>query len=859
MDSGLGISLSADTVPIHLDNVNCVMGVPDRTYCCRMSELPTLPVDDLLPALKGALGEAGGAVLQAAPGAGKTTRVPLALLEEPWLKGRRILMLEPRRLAARAAARHMATLRGERVGSTVGFRVRHESEVSAATRIEVVTEGILTRVIQSDPTLEGVGLIIFDEFHERSIHADLGLALTLHSRSLIRSDLRVLVMSATLDPSPVAALLGGAPVLTSAGRLHPVETRYRPRRSGAQLESEVASAVRAAIAEETGDILVFLPGAGEIRRTAALLRTGVAMDVIPLHGNLSAEEQDRAIRPSPPGRRKVVLSTSLAETSLTIEGVRIVIDAGLSRVSRYSPRIGMARLATVRVSRASADQRRGRAGRLEPGVCYRLWSAHEDAALLPRSVPEILETDLTPLVLDLALSGAEPSELAWLDPPPEASLTGARSLLRQLGGLDAGNRITPHGRQLVRLSLAPRLAHMVIRGSELGDRVTACELAALLTERDVLRRGDGVLEADIRTRLDVVRGTIARADVDRDALRRVRREVEICRARLRRPEGGEVGAGTLLVLAYPDRVGQRRPGGSDRFLLRNGLGARVRPQTIGAQDYLVAAELDGRLPESEILLAAPISLAEIRSVFANDISEEAVVEWDSVGQAVRAIRRERLGALVLKEGALSAPDPEMVTAALLEGIRRTGVAGLPWSDVALGIRRRVAFLRTVQAGWPDLSDAALENDVAVKLGPYVVGMRRLDDLRRVDWAEVLLSGVDRERRLALDRLAPTHVTVPTGSRLPVDYADPAGPVLAVRLQEMFGQRETPTLADGAVPLTLHLLSPAGRPVQVTRDLAGFWRSTYFEVRRDLKGRYPRHYWPDDPLAAAPTRRAKPRK
>jgi ATP-dependent helicase HrpB len=846
-------------MPFPLDNVICVSRVPDRTYSCRMSGLSALPIEELLPALRQALGEVGVAVLQAAPGAGKTTRVPLALLDESWLQGRRIVMLEPRRLAARAAARHMSTLLGERVGATVGFRVRHESEVSAATRVEVVTEGILTRMLQADPTLEGVGLVIFDEFHERSIHADLGLALTLHSRSLVRPDLGVLVMSATLEASPVATLLGRAPVLTSPGRVYPVDTRYRPRRPGVRLEAEVASAVRLALDEERGDILVFLPGGGEIRRTADLLHGTIKADVIPLHGSLSGEEQDRAIRPSAPGRRKVVLSTSIAETSLTIEGVRVVIDAGLSRVSRYSPRTGMARLVTVRVSRGSADQRRGRAGRLEPGVCYRLWAAHEDAALLPRSVPEILEADLAPLALDLAVAGAEPSELRWLDPPPDSSLAKARSLLRQLGALDTGNRITPHGRRLSRLSLAPRLVHMVIRGSDLGDRVTACELAALLTERDVLRRGDGVPDADIRTRLDLIRGTVIRADVDRDSLRRVRREVEICRAKSRGPRQAEVEPGTLLALAYPDRVAQRRQNAPNRFLLRNGLGARVRPQGLGTQDYLVAAELDGRLPESEILLAAPISLEEIRSAFAGDISEDAVVEWDSAAQAVRAVRRERLGALVLKEASLSEPDPELVMMALLEGIRRAGVAALPWSDAAIGIRRRIGFLRQVQPGWPDLSDAALQGELTVRLGPYIGGMRRLDDLRQVDWAEVLLSGMDWERRLSLDRLAPTHVPVPSGSRLPVDYGDPAAPVLAVRLQEMFGHTETPTLADGAVPLTLHLLSPAGRPVQVTRDLAGFWRTTYFEVRRDLRGRYPRHHWPDNPLEATPTRRAKPRK
>jgi ATP-dependent helicase HrpB len=825
-----------------------------------MAGYAPLPIDDLLPALRDVLRKGTAAVLQASPGAGKTTRVPLALLDEPWLQGGRILLLEPRRLAARTAARHMATLLGQRVGGTVGFRVRHEAVVSSATRVEVVTEGILTRLLQSDPTLEGVGLVIFDEFHERSIHADLGLALTLRTRELLRSDLRVLVMSATLDGGPVATLLGEAAVLTSPGRLHPVETRYRPGRATVRLEAQVAGAVREALADERGDVLVFLPGAGEIRRAAELLRGTVVAGVIPLHGNLSGEEQDRAIRPSPPGRRKVVLSTSIAETSLTIEGVRVVIDAGLSRVPRYSPRTGMARLATVRVSRASADQRRGRAGRLEPGVCYRLWSAHEDAALLPRSLPEILETDLAPLVLELAVAGAEPSELSWLDPPPDVSLREARSLLRQLGALDSSGRVTQHGHRLARLSLAPRLAHMVIRGSELGDRVTACELAALLSERDVFRRHDGVPEADIRTRLDIVRGTVSRAEVDRETVRRVRREIDACRGKAGASrQGNEVDPGVLLSLAYPDRVAQRRPDATDRYLLRNGMGARVRPQALGAQDYLVAAELDGRQPESEVLLAAPISLAEIRTVFADDITEESVVEWDPEAEMVRAVRRERLGALVLREGSLPDPDPELVTNAMLEGIRRTGIARLPWPEAARGIRRRVAFLRALEPGWPDLGDAALESGLQERLAPYTVGMRRLDDLRRVDWTEVLLAGLSRERRLELDRLAPTHVTVPSGSRLPVDYEDPTGPVLAVRLQEMFGQAETPRVGGGAVPLTLHLLSPAGRPVQVTRDLAGFWRTTYFEVRRDLRGRYPRHYWPDNPLEAPPTRRARPRR
>ena len=826
-----------------------------------MTRLTPLPVDDLLPALREALLEGGGAVLQAAPGAGKTTRVPLGLLSEPWLRGRRILMLEPRRLAARSAARHMATLAGQPVGGLVGYRVRHETAVSSATRIEVLTEGILTRLIQADATLDGVGLVIFDEFHERSIHADLGLALTLHTRALVRTDLRILAMSATLDGESVATLLGGVPVLTSPGRIYPVETRYRPRRAGGRLENEVAGAVREALSEEPGDILVFLPGAREIRRTAELLHDTVSADVVSLHGNLSGEEQDRAIRPSPPGRRKVVLATSIAETSLTIEGVSVVIDAGLSRVPRFSVRSGMARLVTIRVSRASADQRRGRAGRLGPGVCYRLWSAQEDAALLPRSRPEILETDLAPLALELAVAGvASPAELRWLDPPPGAAFAEARSLLRQLGALDAEGRATSHGRRLARLAMAPRLAHMVIRGTELGDRATACELAALLTERDVLRRADGVPDSDIRTRIDLLRGVVSRSDVDRETLRRVKREIQACGGAGRADAKGEkLEPGILLALAYPDRVAQRRPGSGERYLLRNGLGARVRPQALGAQDYLVAAELDGRLPESEILLGAPISLGEIRSLFAADIAEETVVEWDPEAQAVRAVRRERLGALVLREGAVADPEPERVTNALLDGIRRSGIGRLPWPEAAKAIRQRIEFLRRIDQGWPDMSDAGLEAQLSTRVGPYLAGLRRLEDLRRLDWTEVLLSGLSWERRAALDRLAPTHVTVPSGSRIPVDYADPAAPVLAVRLQEMFGERETPTVGGGAVPLTLHLLSPARRPVQVTRDLAGFWRGTYFEVRRDLKGRYPRHHWPDDPLEAAPTRRTKPRK
>jgi ATP-dependent helicase HrpB len=592
-----------------------------------------------------------------------------------------------------------------------------------------------------------------------------------------------------------------------------------------------------------------------------LLR-GVDADVIPLHGNLPPDQQDRAILPSPPGGRKVVLATSIAETSLTIEGVRVVVDAGLSRVPRFSPRTGMTRLATVRVSRASAEQRRGRAGRLAPGVCYRLWSRQEDAALPERSSPEILQADLAPLALDLAAAGVrDPAELRWLDPPPPAAFSEARSLLAQLGALDASGGFTPHGAAMTRLALHPRLSHMVMKASELGDRDTACEIAALLTERDLLRRSEGVPEADIRTRLDLLRGTTVRREVDREALRRARAEVAVCRRGrgAGKGQGAGMGVGVLLGLAYPDRIAQRRQGQVGRFLLRNGLGASLDPQGLSREEYLVIPELDGKAPESRILVAAPISIEEIREWFGSDIAIEEVVAWDSASRAVAARRRERLGAIVLRDTAIGNPDPALVAGALMEGVRKEGLHVLSWDDGARRTRERITFIRTLDAGWPDVSDSALADSLEEWLEPHGAGLARLDDLARVDLSAALLDRLSWEQRAALDRLAPTHVTVPSGSRIPVDYGDPALPVLAVRLQELFGLSETPRVGGGAVPLTLHLLSPAGRPVQVTRDIAGFWRTTYFEVRKDLKGRYPRHHWPDDPLEAEPTNRVRPRK
>lgn len=823
------------------------------------AEPDPLPIEEALPELRLALSRAGAAVLQAPPGAGKTTRVPLALLDEPWLGGGRIVMLEPRRLAARAAAWRMAENLGEEAGGVVGYRIRHETRVGPRTRVEVVTEGVLTRMLQADPALEAAGLVIFDEFHERSLHADLGLALALQSRAILRNDLRLLVMSATLDGAPVSALLGQAPIVTSEGRHHPVATRYVGARPGRRVEAAVAATVRTALSDEPGDVLAFLPGAGEIHRTAALL-AGVSADVITLHGSLPQATQRRAIEPSQPGRRKVVLASAIAETSLTIDGVRVVVDGGWSRVPRYSPRTGMTRLATVRVTRASADQRRGRAGRQAPGVCYRLWSSAEEASLLPRNAPEILEADLAPLALELALAGVvDPAELAWLDPPPAAALATARALLTQLGALDEDGRITQHGRRIGRFALHPRLAHMVLRGRNLDAGGLACELAALLAERDVLGRSYPDADADIGLRLDVLRGTSERAGVDHEALRRVRAEVRTCRESARGSPAREnpaVSPGVLLAFAYPDRIARRRPGQAGRFLLRNGVGAVLDSPALGTEEYLVAPELDGRPPESRIRLAAPLSLGDIEAHFANDIRWEQVLGWDDAARAVVARSERRLGAIVIEGRAQPDPDPDAVAGVLLQEIRRVGIHRLPWGEPARRIRARLGFLHRLDPAWPDVSDETLAADLETWLGPAVASLRKWEDLEAIDLGALLLGRLPWERRAAMGRLAPSHVEVPSGSRVPVDYDDPAGPVLAVRLQELFGLKDTPRVGAGQVPLTLHLLSPARRPVQVTRDLAGFWRTAYFEVRKDLRGRYPKHHWPDDPLSAEPTRGAK---
>jgi ATP-dependent helicase HrpB len=841
--------------------------------------LSALPVLSVLADVGEALASHGSAVLVAPPGAGKTTVVPLALADAMWLEGRRVVILEPRRLAARAAANRMAHLIGERsAGGRVGFRVRGESRVGPATRIEVVTEGILTRMLQGDPSLEGVGLIAFDEFHERSVHADLGLALALHSRSLLRPDLRILVMSATLDPAPVASALGDAPIVISEGRSFPVETRWRkqpvPAAGGARLESVVAATVERALVEEEGDVLVFLPGAGEIRRTQRRLvdrGLGPTVAVRPLFGDLSGGEQDAALAASRPGQRKVVLATSIAETSLTIEGVRIVIDSGLMRVPRFDPGTGLTRLATVRVTRDAADQRRGRAGRTGPGLCYRLWTRAEERGLVGRRTPEILEADLAPLALELAAWGADPADLRWLDPPPTAAFAQAMELLLELEAVDDAGAATPHGRQLARLGVHPRLGHMMLRGRELGLESLACDLAAILTERDVLRGEGRAPDADLRLRVEALRRR-GGFQTDPGALRRVEREASRlrdavsgarsgARPRSTRREDVDRHTGVLVALAYPDRVGRLRDGERGRFVLRNGRGARfTEPQPLEGAEWIVAAEVDGRGTEARIFRAAPLDLEAIETHFGEQAREVEEVFWDGAAGRVVARRRRVLGALTLSEAPHPAPGPAAVTAALIAGIRDDGPSALPWSAETRQLRDRLAFMHALEPeAWPDVSDAALLAALEEWLTPFVAGLRRRTDLRKVDLAAALLARAPWDRARRLDELAPTHIEVPSGSRVRIDYSDPAAPALAVRLQEVFGLLETPRVGGDRVPVTMKLLSPAQRPVQVTRDLASFWRDAYFQVRKDLRGRYPRHHWPEDPLAAQPTRRTRSRR
>ncbi len=857
------------------------------------------PIDDVLPELMAQLSHRSVAVLEAAPGAGKTTRVPLALLDAAWLNNKKIVMLEPRRIAARTAALYMAKQLGESVGETVGYRMRGEARISSRTRIEIVTEGVLSRIRASDPLLLDYGAVIFDEFHERTLQSDLAVALVLQTQELLRPDLRIVVMSATLNGNAVADLLadsaGGASVVRCEGRRFPVETLYRTPREGEHISATAARATKEAVQLFEGDVLVFLPGWGEQRRTYDLLELSLPnnVDLYTLHGSHSLSDQELAISSSPSGRRKVVLATSVAETSVTIEGVRVVIDCGLTRLPRHSVRTGLTRLDTVRVSRASADQRRGRAGRVAPGVCIRLWDVHEDASLADYTRPEIVDTDLSHLALELAANGVvDSSELRWLDAPPVAAMTVARDLLRQLDAIDANGAISGHGKQLLKLPTAPRLAHMLIHACEVdgvsGNSTTqstiavAAVIAALVGERDILQLPRAESFADLRTRLEaMVRFSHGRSDssntplpYSREAMTTVRRAAGELYRRLPlsvekdwlKAEAAMVDdlsctstAGALVALAWPDRIAQQRVGSGTKYIMANGRGAKVSSHdTLSGERFLAVAAIEDGGAEAQITLAAPITEEDIRSQFASNIEWIEYTEWDEGTRTVRAWKREKLGALVLAEQRIAKPDAALVYATLRDVLVRSDVSSWPISESAQELRLRMAFVQRHDESWPAVSDAALRDMVCDASSPLLHGVTSWKELAQVDWRGALLSLMSWEQRSSLDQLAPTGIVVPSGSRHSISYSDSDAPVLAVRLQEVFGLTETPRIMNKQVPLTLHLLSPANRPVQVTQDLAGFWRSSYFEVRRELRGRYPRHVWPEDPLTEPATRRAKPR-
>ena len=834
-----------------------------------------LPIDTALPALRAALARSANAVLVAAPGAGKSTVAPLALLDESWLKGRRILMLEPRRLAARAVAQRLAASFNEKIGATVGLRMRLDTRVSRTTRIEVLTEGVLTRMLQTDAELAGVGLVIFDEFHERSLQADLGLALCLDAQSTLRPDLRLLAMSATLDVGRVAQLLGDAPVARAEGRSYPVTTNYAGRGApplpqfDGSMERGFAALIAQALEQETGDVLAFLPGAREIRRTAQALesRVGREVRVLPLYGDLSATAQDAALEPAPPGARRVVLATNIAETSLTIPGIRIVVDSGLVRRARFDPVTGMSRLETLRVSRASADQRRGRAGRVASGACYRNWSEEADRTLAAYTPPEILESDLSPLALELAGWGTpDAAQLRWLDAPPPAMLAAARDLLARLDALDAAGRITPHGRELLSWPMHPRLANLMMHAIIHGAADLGADLAALSGERDVLR-GAAAADLDLSSRLSALR----RGTHD-DASATIRRNAGQFR-RLARQRGSEpashaasmpADAGALCAVAWPDRVGQRRGGGAGRYLLANGRGATLaRSDALGNSEYIVALDLDDSDRDARILLGISVTRATIEEIFARHIVASDMVQWDVAAEAVTARRQRRLDALLLDDGPLPDPAPEAVAAAMLEGLRSMGLEVLPWTDEARHWLVRARFVATLKISgledWPDFSEARLAASIDDWLAPWLTDCSRRTHLSRLDLRSILRARLTSAQARKLEELAPADLALPTGTRVSIDYLDPNAPCASMRVQEVFGLATTPAIGAGRVPVTFKLLSPARRPLQITRDLASFWRNAYSEVRKDMRGQYPRHYWPENPLEAEPVRGARRRK
>lgn len=842
-----------------------------------------LPIRTILPELRSALAGSGAVVLSAPPGSGKTTAVPLALLEEPWLNCRKIIMLEPRRLAARMAATRMADTLGEAPGETVGYQMRFESRLSAATRIEVVTEGILIRRLQNDPELQGTGLIIFDEFHERNLNSDLALAFALDIRQSLRPDLRLLIMSATLDISALAAFLDHAPVVSAEAESFPVTVEYLPigreqwfrDPPPGKIVQDALIAVRQALAEQPGDLLVFLPGGGEIRQAAeamGALAGAAEIEIHPLYGDLPSAEQNRALLPSPRGRRKIVLATNIAETSLTIEGITTVVDTGWRRISRFHANTGLSGFETVRISRAAALQRANRAGRLGPGHCYRLWDQGLEQSMKPFSLPEIVEADLAPLALELAAWGvADPLRLNWLTPPPHSSYRQAVKLLSELEALDRQGRITGLGRRMAAAPVHPRLAHMILKAEELGLAGFSCDLAALLSERDILRKQGGPRLTDIGERLEILQqyrdhggAAAARLGGDQAACARVEKNSLQLRKIFRAGPGpGRTeAAGLLLAFAFPDRIGQRRTESPGTYLLTNGRGARLpEHDRLRNQRYLAIPLLDAAGSDGRIFLAAPLAEAALRQHFASRIESVRLVAWDDKLQAVAAEQQEKLQALTLAAAPASSVEPEEIARAMVEGIRRLGLGCLPWDKKAVALRERLRFLHHHQpeAGWPDLSDGHLLATLELWLGPYLGGISRRAHLRKLDLEKILTDMLGWNDRQMLEREAPPHIQVPSGSRIRLSYSENAPPVLAVRIQEVFGLTETPAVAGGRVPVVIHLLSPAQRPMQVTQDLGNFWLEVYPSVKKELKGRYPKHHWPEDPCVAMPTARAKGRK
>ena len=829
-------------------------------------DIAAFPISELLPRIRASLAAHPRLVLEAPPGAGKTTQVPLALLDADWLDGRKIVMLEPRRVAARAAAGFMAKQLGEAVGETVGYRIRFENKVSAKTRIEVVTEGILTRMLQDDPTLEGVGALLFDEFHDRHLAGDLGLALALDVQAGLREDLRIVVMSATLEGEKLAGFLD-APRLSSAGRSYPVAIAHFPARREEAIEHQAKRAIEHALATHPGDLLVFLPGQREIARVdAALANAGIDADVLALHGELPIEQQTRVLQPAADGRRRVLLATNVAESSVTLPGVRVVIDSGQAREPRFDPNSGFARLDVVSISQASADQRAGRAGRVAEGFAYRLWP--QSQRLEPQRRPEIAQVELASLALELAAWGS--AALRFVDPPPPGALAAARDLLQRLDALDAKHAITARGKRMLALGTHPRLAAMLLASNDPPRIALACDVAALIEARDPLRsRSDAIAER--WQALAAFRNGRVGADANRSALAAIDAASKQWRRRLRCDAAPPANApahalGDLLAHAFPDRIGKQHPQDPKRYQLANGRMARLFDDSaLYGEPWIVASELRFEAKDALLLRAAPVDEAYLRSAFSAHFREGDEVRWDAHKRALVSERIERFDGIVLSSKSAGRVDPALAAQALADAVRELGLSALPWSDALSQWRVRVQCLRAwvPELELPDLSDAALLATLDAWLKPAFAGKTRLDALDETELAEALKSGVEWNLRQGIDQLAPTRIVVPSGMERRIEYAlddhgEAASPVLAVKLQELFGMAETPRVADGRVPLTIHLLSPAGRPLQVTQDLRGFWERTYPEVKKEMKGRYPRHPWPDDPWNAAATHRAKPR-